>query len=454
MLYMGCGLLFHHAIRQDVRAFNWQKLIGESFFIGVFFIVVMNNTIQFFGFVIAQSILFNIIAVLAIGSIIYYLYQWKLGGLPKFKLDLVLPFNKYLTLVSIIIFLHLYYIIEQNQSLPLTPWDAWNGWIAKAKIWYYHGLVEVLVDRANWLLSEESFTNPTAHYPDALPLLYVFNAGFYGWNETALNAIYPAMFIALLLAFYGNIKLFSNSNHALMAVFILSSIPFVNVHVTLAGYADIWIAALLAISLFNAQHFLSQPSVSRFIIVLIFISLTVMFKLESWIWLSIFIVVLLLCLMNESKRKWIYLILFSLSVIWYLFGGFSLDFPFGEVILSPNLIKIPALGTYSLSFADTTSAWIEALFFSKNWNLLWYSIPFVLFLYFKTKNKELIVLPALYLLFTVFFIYVLFYMTYASIFANDFTSSNRIVLHIVPLYIYFVIQVSYQFQTQRGGVDI
>ena len=178
-----------------------------------------------------------------------------------------------------------------------------------------------------------------------------------------------------------------------------------------------------------------------------------MFKLESWIWLSIFIVVLLLCLMNETRRKWIYLILFSVSVIWYLFGGFSLDLPFGKVILSPNLIKIPALGTYTLSFVDTTSAWIEALFFSKNWNLLWYSIPFVLFLYYKTENKELIVLPALYLLFTVFFIYVLFYMTYASIFANDFTSSNRIVLHIVPIYIYFVIQVTYQFQTERSGVD-
>ena len=305
--------------------------------------------------------------------------------------------------------MHVYYIIEQNQTLPLTPWDAWNGWIAKAKIWYYHGLVEVLVDRSNWLLSDENFTNPTAHYPDALPLLYVFNSGFYGWNETALNAIYPAMFIAFLLAFYGNIKLFTNRNYALIAVFILSSIPFVNVHVTLAGYADIWIAALLAISLFNAQHFLSHPSISGFVTVLIFIFLTVMFKLESWIWLSIFIMVLLLCLMNKARRKWVYLLLFSLSVIWYLFGGFSLDLPFGEVILSPNLIKIPALGTYTLSFVDTTSAWLEALFFSKNWNLLWYSIPFVLFLYFKIKNKELIVLPDLYIMFTVFFIYVLFY---------------------------------------------
>ena len=453
MVYMGCGLLFHHASRQDTTEFNWQKLVGESFFIGVFFIVAMNNAIQFFGFVIQQSIIFNIIAVFAICSIIYYLYKLKIDSLPKFKFEQILQSNKYFVLVIVIIFLHLYYIIEQNQSLPLTPWDAWNGWIAKAKIWYYHGLVEVLVDRANWLLTEENFTNPTAHYPDALPLLYVFNSGFFGWNETALNAIYPAMFIAFLLAFYGNIKLFSNRNHALIAVFILSSIPFVNVHVTLAGYADIWVAALLAISLFNAQHFLSRPSVSRFVVVLIFIFSTVMFKLESWIWLSIFIVVLLLCLMNEAKRKWIYLILFSVSVIWYLFGGFSLDLPFGEVILSPNLIKIPALGTYNLSFVDTTSAWIEALFFSKNWNLLWYSIPFVLFFYYKTENKELIVLPALYLLFTVFFVYVLFYMTYASIFANDFTSSNRIVLHIVPLYIYFVIQVSYQFQTQRSRVD-
>jgi hypothetical protein len=337
--------------------------------------------------------------------------------------------------------------------LPLTPWDAWFGWIAKAKIWYYHGIQEALVERPQWLLSGTNFTNPTAHYPDALPLIYVFNSGFFGWNETALNAIYPSMFIAFLLAFYGNIKLTSNNRFAFIAVFGLIAIPFINVHITLAGYADIWVAALLMLSIFYAQSLVINPNLSNLVYMVIFLMTMVMFKLESWVWLSIFIIVLILSFISKPKRKWMYMALILITIIWYIVDGFNINTPFGEIILAPHLIKIPALGTYVLSFVNTTSAWLEALFYSHNWNLLWYTIPFGLFFYFRSSNDKLTSLAAMYLLFSVIFLYVLFYMTYASIFVSDFTSSNRIVLHVVPLYIYFVTQAAFQYMSQKKGTN-
>ncbi|MFK8011578.1 MAG: hypothetical protein AB8B80_06020, partial [Marinicellaceae bacterium] len=83
--------------------------------------------------------------------------------------------------------------------MPLIGWDAWNGWVAKAKIWYYHGLNEPLINRFVWLQSDSALTNPIVHYPDGLSLLYLFQSGFWGWNETQLNAVYPAMLIAFVL---------------------------------------------------------------------------------------------------------------------------------------------------------------------------------------------------------------------------------------------------------------
>lgn len=446
MVYCGCGLLFTHNGDSTLTRAPWQKTIGESFFMGVFVIVLGCNLLQLLKLDVSPQSIWMVYVLFAIAAVVYKAYRNRtsvLNQLSKINISSI-----YVLATLVIVALHFYYIVRQNQSLPLTPWDAWNGWIAKAKIWYFHGINENLVNRVNWLVTDGNFTNPTAHYPDALPLLYVFNSGFFGWQETSLNAIYPAMFVAFLLAFFGHLKQLTDGSFALIAVLILATVPFINVHVALSGYADIWIAALLVLILLNAQHFLSRPDFWVFMKILSLLLTLVMFKLESWVWLSIFVLTFGLCLVNPLKRKWLYFLIISVSIVWYLFSGFSINMPFGELVISPSLIKIPALGSYGLAFVNTTSAWLEALFFSKNWGFLWYTIPFVIVMCFKLKDKNSVVLPALYLLFTVFFLYVLFYMTYASVFANDFTSSNRIVLHIVPLYIYFAIQVIYQYHRQ------
>lgn len=446
-IFTGLGLYLSRIFSQNIANINWQKIFGESFFIGVFLVVLVNNTIQLFALHVPQNGLWYLALTLATISFVYYFWQIKDRIIKEFKF--YFKFNWLYFFFFIIAFLHLYYIVEQNQNMPLTSWDAWNGWIAKAKIWYFHGINEVLLNRTEWLLSDDSFTNITAHYPDGLPLLYVFNSGFFEWDEIALNAIYPAMFIGLCVAFYGNIKILINEKYALAAVLIFITIPFVNVHISLAGYADIWVAAFLVLSVFNLQHFLTNPKIKTFSLVIIMVVAMLMFKLISWVWVLILILVLALCLINSVKRRWMYIIIAVSTALWFLIGGLDFNTPFGQIAITPELIKIPALGSYKLTFMNTTSAWIEALFVSKNWNLLWYSIPFLVFVYFRLKEKEAVALPVIYLMFSTVFLFVLFYMTYNSVFANDFTSSNRVILHIVPVYIYFAFQLFYQYQKQK-----
>ncbi len=452
IIYCGCGVLFTGNRNNSQINHPWQRTVGESFFIGVFVIVLGCNLLQLLQLDLSPQWIAVFYVVFAIAALIYTIYQNRTSF--QVQLSTMKKPSVYALLAITIVALHFYYIVQQNQSLPLTPWDAWNGWIAKAKIWYYHGINESLVNRVNWLVTDGNFTNPTAHYPDALPLLYVFNSGLFGWQETALNAIYPAMYVAFMLAFFGHLKQLTDDFFALIAVVILATVPFINVHFALSGYADIWVAAILVLILLNAQHFLSQPSIFVCFKIIALLLTLVMFKLESWVWLSIFVLTFGLCMVNPVKRKWLYLLAVVISIVWYLFDGFSVNMPFGELVIAPNLIKIPALGSYGLAFVNTTSAWLEALFLSKNWHFLWYTIPFVMVACLRVSNKNSVVLPGLYLLFTVFFLYVLFYMTYASVFANDFTSSNRIVLHIVPSYVYFVIHVAYQYCRQSQKVSV
>ncbi|VAW36324.1 hypothetical protein MNBD_GAMMA01-1849 [hydrothermal vent metagenome] len=450
ILYLGVGIPLYWLLSNKQE--NWQKCIGESFFVGVFIVIIFLNIMQLLEMKVNMTIIFYVILILSLLSISIYLYKNYVAIKKLSYVGFTYKSQIFYAVALMLILVHMYYIISQNQALPLTPWDSWYGWIAKAKIWFYHSINEPLIERGNWLLSVSQFTSPTTHYPDGLSLLYVFNAGFFGWHETHLNGLYPAMFIAFLFAFYGNIKLLTKStNYAWLALVLLVTIPFINVHVTLAGYADIWVAVYLTLSLFSLQHFLSQPRITGLLLAILFMFAMILFKLESWVWLSIFVLVFMLSLVSKIKRKWTYLAILSATIIWYLNNGFSITFGFGELIIKPDLLKIPALGSYSLAFTNTTVAWLEALFFSNNWHLLWYSIPLVVVLFLKTKDKSLLILPCLYLVCSTIFLYVLFYLTYASVFANDFTSSNRVVLHIVPVYIYFLIQVMYQYRLQKSG---
>jgi len=446
--YMTLGIPFAALLSSNND--NRFKIVGESFFWGVFLVISLLNIMQYFSLSLSLKTFYYSMLVYACCALLVFLYLQIKNNKILLNASIFQNFTPLYLLALALISLQLYSIILQNQALPLSAWDGWYGWIAKAKIWFYHGINEPLVARTQWLITESKFTSPIFQYPDGLSLIYVFNAHYFGWNETLLNGIYPASLIAFLLAYYGNIKqLLNSTKSACLAVVLLITIPFINTHIIIAGYADIWVAFYLALCLLNIQHFLNRPSLKKLIQSIIFMSALPMFKLESWVWLLLVVFSFVLTLLSKHRRRMMLLLMGFVFIVWYMLDGFEYHFSFGELVFKPNLIKVPALGTFVLSFVNTSSAWLEALFYSNNWNLLWYSLPFVIFASIKMKSHKALVLPSLYLTFTVLFIFVLFYMTYASIFANDFTSSNRVVLHIVPVYIYFIILLVHEYSTPK-----
>ena len=420
---------------------NWQKALGESFFIGVFIVVSINNIAQLLDQELSQSLLFNTCSTLALLFISLNAFT-KRKKISRISISIKPLFFLFLIIIAI----HFYYYLSLNQNLPLTSWDAWNGWVAKAKIWYFQGINQNIVHPTKWLLQENNYANTIAHYPDGLSLLYVFNAGFFGWQETALNAIYPAAFFAFLLAFYGNLKQYTNANYAIIATAVFASLPFVASHVVLAGYADFWIASYLFLCIANIYCYTYSPNSITRIKILIFALSMLAFKLIAWVWLIILFFSFVIVKLSIRKRKWFYISFLIICVIWYFLGGFRFQTAFGLLAIEPNLIQIPGLGSYKLIFLNTSKAWLEALFYSYNWHILWFSLPFVLYIVSISKNKKPYNLSAIFLSFSTIFLFVLFYMTYNSVFANDFTSSNRIVLHIVPIYLLFLSQVFYTYR--------
>jgi hypothetical protein len=248
LLFIGIGLPIYLFLLNE--KYNWQKMIGDSFFMGVFIVIVFLNTVQYFKFDLNIPITFMLFSVFSLLSYsAFILINRKKMTIAVFNTSkFEIKKNAFYYLIFLIIVVHLFHIIVQNTSMPLIGWDAWNGWVAKAKIWHYHGISEPLINRFSWLQSESVLTSPIVHYPDGLSLLYLFGSGFLGWNETELNSMYPAMFIALLFSFFGNIKILTHRQiYPWIAVAMLVNIHHININMDLPGNADIWNAVYLKI---------------------------------------------------------------------------------------------------------------------------------------------------------------------------------------------------------------
>ena len=76
---------------------------------------------------------------------------------------------------------------------------------------------------------------------------------------------------------------------------------------------------------------------------------------------------------------------------------------------------------------------VASLFTLPNWHLLWYVVPVLLVLRRRRfRDDRAARLLGLMLLIDFAFLFVLFFFTTASAWAQDFTSANRLILQLVP----------------------
>jgi len=125
VLYIGIGLPI--SLFLSGKRINWQKTLGESFFLGIFVVIVVLNLMQLFSLSMAISILikaFIFVSALSLALIIYY--KRSLFELPSFG-SLKEQQNILYFMGLLLVIYHVYHMIVQNNALPLIAWDSWNG---------------------------------------------------------------------------------------------------------------------------------------------------------------------------------------------------------------------------------------------------------------------------------------------------------------------------------------
>jgi hypothetical protein len=313
---------------------------------------------------------------------------------------------------------------------PLYPWDAWLQWATKARVWFEHGYMAPFVPYGDWMNTYPpvAFTDPAPGYPATVPLLQVWSALALGrWDDALMNLPWFACGVALACAFYGQLRAWGSSAFlATAATYVLMSLPLVNTHIALAGYAELHMAAIYGLAAMAFLLWLRDKDVRYgWLALLLALSLPLV-KKPGVFWLASFLPAYLVAVRPRAGL---------IGVASLGAAGIAALF-----LLRESGVRVFA---YSLSgdvdAAGVTKSLGQNLFQMGNWNLLFWLLPAVALAAWRRLLDGPIAAMTVMVAFGVYFLGVVFYFSIAGDWVSDFSTVNRAVFHMVPLALFWMV---------------
>ena len=334
---------------------------------------------------------------------------------------------------------HAWLITGEVLLRPPYPWDAWAIWLLKPKAWMLDGRIGPFVDFTRWL-GDSGGSLRTADawaYPEAIAHLAVWFAAAWGsWNAIAVNVAWLGLWLALLAACHGHLRTLGlDRTRALVATYALGSLPLIDVHVALAGYADLWVAAMLALACLHWLHWLEGGRRGDLALALAFACLLPTLKFEGWAWLLILVGTIVYGCMPARLRRVALMLSPFIGVgvaVASLLRWPPFDWLFGRLGLgvdaATQLEHAPAV----------IAATANGMFAQYNWHLFWFAVALTLALRWRILlQSPTLRLFGLFLLLGCGFLFMLFVLTPAGRWAESYTVVNRLGLQVVPAMLAF-----------------
>ena len=303
---------------------------------------------------------------------------------------------------------------------PVQPWDAWSHWATKAKVWYAYGRMLPFVQPGEWLRDGAllAFTDQQPGYPATVPLLQVWTTLWLpGWNDAWMNAPWPVLFASLGCAAFAQARRAGIEMVAAMVyTWLLLSLPFLEVHVALAGLADVFLAAAFGLCVMALALALERRQRIDILLAVAMAVTVITIKLEGALWL----VTLLPALVAAYRRRlalWLAGISAAVVVLYLAFGPAELRI-FGYVLRT--------------AFTNVSLPVLQHMFVMDNWHLFWYAVLGIVLLRGRTLLQPGVAPLTLAMLAGIAFIAVVFFFSSAAGGVDDETLVNRLLLQIIP----------------------
>jgi hypothetical protein len=247
---------------------------------------------------------------------------------------------------------------------PLFPWDATMHWATKARVWFEYRSLVPFVDNDTWLQmsGQGVFTDRHPNYPHTIPLLQVWmNLATGRWDESLMNLPWLVCLIALGTAFYGQLRIAGvNPLISIAFCYLLISMPLVNIHVALAGYADLFLGAVYCAGLMAFHNWVTTRCRAQGLMAIVFALSCTLIKNEGIPWALTFVAALMVVVAN--RRMFFKLgVLFSASIVLLI------------TLIVQDLNSIDYLLSYVTEFnLDGLLGIVQAIWLHDNLHLLGY----------------------------------------------------------------------------------
>jgi len=275
------------------------------------------------------------------------------------------------------------------------------------------------------------------------------------WDDSLVNLPWLLCGAGLGLAFYGQARLWHISPlPAVIAVYLLLTLPFLGAHIDLAGYADLWLATAYCLSVMALLHWVRGGDLRQGILAVLTAVAVTQIKTEGIFWS---LTLLPAVLIASLPRKALYFsagLLVMAATVAYVAGGIDSEIPgIGRFSVTAEKVVLPHLGQFKLGFYPSAmqSVFTHAYVWS-SWNILWYLAPVVLLLGLSRIRGDRALVAAYSLLIVAMgFIALMFFFTEFHRWAEAGTALNRIILHLVPvtLFVMLIVLHSVQERSQR-----
>jgi hypothetical protein len=239
------------------------------------------------------------------------------------------------------------------------------------------------------------------------------------WDDSLMNVPWWACGVAFVFVCYSALRRFGYGPlGALVGAWLVTSLPLANVHVALAGYADLPMAMFYTCAALALLRWFDARTAGRAFLVVGFVAGLPTIKIPGIAW-ALTLVPALLVVWFRPRGRTLLLALAGLGLL---------------VALILTRTEAVILGyRMHLDFAPAWGPVAESLFLLGNWHLLWYgALAIVIIAHRYIFAPDLEPLSAIVCA-GLFFLLIVFGFTNAREWVVEQTTVNRAVLHLAPL---------------------
>jgi hypothetical protein len=325
---------------------------------------------------------------------------------------------------------------------PLYPWDAWVQWATKARVWYELGRIAPFGNPEQWLAGTPGlYFDASPGYPATMPLLQVWTCTMIGqWDDSAMNWPWLAMLVALTFAVYGVLrgeKLTPLA--ALIGAYLVATLPLLDVHAALAGYADLPQAVIYTLAALATYRWCLRRDARDGIVALALACACPLIKTPGLVWALTLLPAVVVTLLPR-------------------YGLRALGAGAGVVILGAVVLaqtQWTVLGyPLRLDFAPAWRELVRTYFLMGNWNLLWYGLIVLWIVAARRLFKPPLLPISVIVAAGLAFLFIVFSVSEAAAWMADLTTANRATLHLAPLLITSAMLIWNQLNSSALAPDL